>query len=161
MTSKTKITRVCFLGKTWNTVWFALTAFCSWTSLKNLPKSSSRAQGMFIPLKFPSTCLYFVFFTVFDDLSAAMKSSSSRLELSSSNLSFSIRRLSSSGISKKPARKSGISASQFFVVFSSFAYFSFKYVSSFSSRDILAIKPCFWSKRAVSEKTACQIDQSW
>ena len=66
--------------------------------------------------QYPSNIFYsyFVFSPfVFDDLSAAMKSSSSRVELSSSCSSFSIRRLPSSRISKKPTWKSGISASEF------------------------------------------------
>ena len=66
--------------------------------------------------QYPSNIFYsyFIFSPfVFDDLSAAMKSSSSQVELSSSCSSFSIRRLSSSRISKKPTRKSGISACEF------------------------------------------------
>ena len=66
--------------------------------------------------QYPSNIFYsyFVFSPfVFDDLLAAMKSSSSRVELSSSCSSFFIRRLSSSRISKKPTWKSGISASEF------------------------------------------------
>ena len=76
---------------------------------KNLPRNLSRAAaGMFITLQFQSTCCsqnrsnffpsYFVFFIKFwrpfsgDEI----RSSSSRLELSSSYLSFSIFRLYSS-----------------------------------------------------------------
>ena len=113
---------------------------CLRTSLKNLLRSLSRVvAGMFITLKFPLTCCsqnawnffhsYFVFFTMFDDLSAAMKLSSSWLELSPSSSSFCKN-------SKKPTRKFGLSVAVFYY-FSSFAYFSFKYVSKFSSWDIL------------------------
>ena len=66
--------------------------FCFFFSLKNLPRSLSRvAAGTFITLKSPLTCCsqkalksfhsYVVFFTVFDDLSAAMKLSSSYLDI--------------------------------------------------------------------------------
>ena len=103
-TSK-KIIRLCLFENL--KYWLVRTRRHFASDIFNLSWSLSRAAaGMIITLKFPSACCsqnpsnffhsYSVFFTVFDDVSAAIKSSSSRLELSLSCSSFSICRLSSS-----------------------------------------------------------------
>ena len=115
-------------------------SFCLWTSLnsfeelaKELVESSSRYVHdikISTDLLFAKRLNFFSsYFTVFDNLSAAMKLSSSWLELSSSCLSFCKN-------FKKPTRKFGLCVSVF-CSFSSFAYFSFKYVSNFYSWVIL------------------------
>ena len=69
--------------KAWNTVWFVLAAILFADILKELDKELvESSKGTFITLKSPLTCCsqnalnffhsYVVFFTVFDDLSAAM-----------------------------------------------------------------------------------------
>ena len=147
------------VGSTPKAVWFVLAAILLGTSLRTC-QGPCREQQQLCSLhknfhrpavpQYPSNIFYsyFVFSPfVFDDLSAAMKSSSSRVELSSSCSSFSIRRLSSSRISKKLTRKSGISASEF-------CSFSWNVLQIFLRETFWRSKKSFWILWAVQWNAA-------
>ena len=123
--------------KAWNTVWFVFAAILLADIFKELAKELVESSSRYVyyikisidPLfakRFNFFHSYFAFFTMFDDLSAAMKLSSSWLELSSSCSSYYKN-------SKKPTRKFGLSVSVFCSFFS-LAYFSYTCFKVFFKR---------------------------
>ena len=125
--------------------------FCLGASSRTAKELFESSSGCVHSLKYPSACypqtlqafplafrLFRFFLFVFDDLSAAMTSSSSRVELSSSCSSSPFVACFPPKSRRNQLESLGYLLLSFVLFVRS--YFSFKCVSKFSSRDILAIK---------------------